>query len=160
MFELYRMYGLEDVIHDNLRPPDPNPGMHTKGRKSALKKKVKETGDVDSDGEPVKLEDVEKEGDGGIGDEGSVGAREASPKPKRGRAAKTAKSYNEEDGAGVEEVKEEVEKPKKGRAKTAPNKAVKEENKENEVGGEAEGMEVDEPGKDVKPKRTPKAKKA
>lgn len=30
--------GLEDVIHDNLRPPDPEPGMHTKGRKSALKK--------------------------------------------------------------------------------------------------------------------------
>ena len=30
--------GLHDVIHDNLRPADPNPGMHTKGRKSAVKK--------------------------------------------------------------------------------------------------------------------------
>ena len=32
--------GLEDVIHDNLRPPDPAPSMQTKGRKSNLKKCV------------------------------------------------------------------------------------------------------------------------
>ncbi|XAO26222.1 UV damage endonuclease UvdE [Cryptococcus bacillisporus CA1280] len=70
VFELYRIYGLEDVVHDNLRPPDPNPGMQTKGRKSNLKKKTKETGDVDSLGEPVQLSDIEKEGDGGGGDEG------------------------------------------------------------------------------------------
>ncbi|KAK8849695.1 UV damage endonuclease UvdE [Kwoniella newhampshirensis] len=81
VFELYRIYGLEDVIHDNLRPPDPNPGMHTKGRKSSLKKKTKETGEVDSDGEPINLSDIEKEGDGDIGDESvikgkkTVGAR-------------------------------------------------------------------------------------
>jgi hypothetical protein len=31
-------------------------------------RKTKPTGGVDSDGEPVELEDVEKEGDGGIGD--------------------------------------------------------------------------------------------
>ncbi|WVF68238.1 UV damage endonuclease UvdE [Kwoniella sp. CBS 6097] len=68
VFELYRIYGLEDVIHDNLRPPDPNPSMHTKGRKSSLKKKQKETGEVDSEGEPINLSEIEKEGDGGIGD--------------------------------------------------------------------------------------------
>jgi hypothetical protein len=28
----------EDVIHDNLRPPDPEPSMYTKGRKKATKK--------------------------------------------------------------------------------------------------------------------------
>lgn len=70
VFELYRIYGLEDVIHDNLRPPDPNPSMQTKGRKSNLKKKTKETVDVDSQAEPVQLSDIEKEGDGGMGDEG------------------------------------------------------------------------------------------
>ncbi|GFZ49638.1 UV-damage endonuclease [Saitozyma sp. JCM 24511] len=69
VFELYRIYGLEDVFHDNLRPPDPNPSMQTKGRKSSVKKKTKETGMVDEDGNPVELDDVEKEGDGEIGDE-------------------------------------------------------------------------------------------
>lgn len=33
-------------------------------------RKTKETGDVDSLGEPVQLSDIEKEGDGGGGDEG------------------------------------------------------------------------------------------
>ncbi|ADV23342.1 UV damage endonuclease UvdE [Cryptococcus gattii E566] len=70
VFELYRIYGLEDVVHDNLRPPDPNPGMQTKGRKSNLKKKTTETGGVDSLGEPIQLSDIEKKGDGGAGDEG------------------------------------------------------------------------------------------
>lgn len=32
--------GLEEVIHDNLRPPDKNPSMQTKGRKSSTKKCV------------------------------------------------------------------------------------------------------------------------
>ncbi|KIR31689.1 UV damage endonuclease UvdE [Cryptococcus deuterogattii MMRL2647] len=70
VFELYRIYGLEDVVHDNLRPPDPNPGIQTKGRKSNLKKKTKETEDIDFQGEQVQLSDIEKEGDGGAGDEG------------------------------------------------------------------------------------------
>lgn len=69
VFELYRIYGLEDVVHDNLRPPDPKPGMQTKGRKSNLKKKAKEARDVDPLGEPVQLSDIEKGGDGGAGDE-------------------------------------------------------------------------------------------
>ena len=67
--------------------------MQTKGRKSSLKKyipvlalykpfhalshmcsqlisrKTKDTGDVDEDGNPIQLEDVEKEGDGEVGDE-------------------------------------------------------------------------------------------
>jgi hypothetical protein len=33
-------------------------------------RKVKETGEVDEDGNPIQLSDVEKEGDGGLGDEG------------------------------------------------------------------------------------------
>lgn len=32
-------------------------------------RKVKETGDVDEDGNPIELDDLEKEGDGGVGDE-------------------------------------------------------------------------------------------
>nr|ODN80256.1 UV damage endonuclease UvdE [Cryptococcus depauperatus CBS 7841] len=62
VFELYRIYGLEDVIHDNLRPADPNPGMHTKGRKSNLKRKTKATGETDSVGDQIQLIDLEKEG--------------------------------------------------------------------------------------------------
>lgn len=38
VFELYRIYDLHPVIHDNLRPPDPAPTLATKGRKSATKK--------------------------------------------------------------------------------------------------------------------------
>lgn len=37
---------------------------------------------MDSDGELVKLEDVEKEGDGDVGDEGSVGLRETGGEVK------------------------------------------------------------------------------
>ncbi|OWZ61878.1 UV damage endonuclease UvdE [Cryptococcus neoformans] len=104
VFELYRIYGLEDVIHDNLRPPDPNPSMQTKGRKSNLKKKTKETGDVDSQGEPVHLSDIEKEGDGGVGDEGVK---------KDGQVVEAV------DDVGMEvDMKATKEKPKKrGRVK-------------------------------------------
>jgi UV DNA damage endonuclease len=63
-------------------------------------RKVKETGEVDEDGNPIQLSDVEKEGDGGVGDEGTVEGRIQSPKqevkeelkeistPKRKRATK------------------------------------------------------------------------
>lgn len=37
---------------------------------ASTNRKTKETGDVDSLGEPVHLSDIEKEGDGGGGDEG------------------------------------------------------------------------------------------
>lgn len=43
------------------------------------RRKTKETGMVDEDGNPIELSDVEKEGDGGVGDEGLVGAREQKP---------------------------------------------------------------------------------
>ncbi|CAG7848192.1 UV-damage endonuclease Short=UVDE [Serendipita indica DSM 11827] len=42
VFELYRIYGLHEVIHENLRPPAEDQGMRTKGRKSTgTSKKVK-----------------------------------------------------------------------------------------------------------------------
>ena len=128
---------LHPVIHDNLRPPDPAPSMHTKGRKSSTKKcvsqgeswltirKVKETGEVDEDGNPIQLSDVEKEGDGGVGDEGLVEARIQSPKeeikeelkelptPKRKRATKpkgnAAKVEEDPMAAEAVDVKPEVE---------------------------------------------------
>ncbi len=34
VFELYRIYGLKDVIWENLRPPNENQEMRTKGRKA------------------------------------------------------------------------------------------------------------------------------
>ncbi|WWC65861.1 UV damage endonuclease UvdE [Kwoniella dejecticola CBS 10117] len=136
VFELYRIYGLEDVIHDNLRPPDPNPGMHTKGRKSSLKKKTKETGDVDSEGEPINLSDIEKEGDGGVGDtsvvEGHVKnavndagmevdgqAESQTPKKGKGRGKRKSVADAEKDDVKVEELETPAKKkkptPKKGK---------------------------------------------
>ncbi|TYJ57345.1 UV damage endonuclease UvdE [Cryptococcus floricola] len=152
VFELYRIYGLEDVFHDNLRPPDPSPSMHTKGRKSNLKKKVKETGEVDSQGEPIQLTEIEKEGDGGEGDDATLPAaedpgmevdgleKEGDVKPKKKRALKAKKEEAvEENGekpkankkgtkVGAEKTGDEGEKPppkKRGRPKKdeAPVKA-------------------------------------
>lgn len=37
VFELYRIYGLQDVIHENLRPPADDITIKTKGRKSTGK---------------------------------------------------------------------------------------------------------------------------
>lgn len=70
-------------------------------------RKVKETGEVDEDGNPIQLSDVEKEGDGGIGDEGTLEGRVQSPK---------------------EEIKEELKElvmPKKKRATKPKAQAVK-----------------------------------
>ena len=69
-----------------------------------MSRKTKDTGEVDSDGEPVQLSDVEKEGDGGIGDEGSKEARMVQPKQ--------AGEATVEDGM-VEE--KPAKKPRKGR---------------------------------------------
>ncbi|WWD20324.1 UV damage endonuclease UvdE [Kwoniella shandongensis] len=153
VFELYRIYGLEDVIHDNLRPPDPNPGMHTKGRKSSLKKKTKETGEVDSEGEAINLSDIEKEGDGGVGDESVikgkkvVGARndagmevdgeeglvhqegkeKARVSAPKGRKRKSdVLTTNTQEGEKAEDVKVEgeVETPSKPKAKRGRKSAA------------------------------------
>lgn len=35
VFELYRIYELYPVIHENLRPPKENQGLRTEGRKSS-----------------------------------------------------------------------------------------------------------------------------
>ncbi|WVW86898.1 UV damage endonuclease UvdE [Kwoniella bestiolae CBS 10118] len=143
VFELYRIYGLEEVNHDSLRPPDPNPGMHTKGRKSSLKKKTKETGDVDSEGEPINLSDIEKEGDGGVGDtsvvEGHIKNATNDPgmevdgqaPPKKGKAKAKRKSAAGEEGDEVKAEPNGEETPVKKKRAT-PRKGKKdEENKEN-----------------------------
>lgn len=67
-------------------------------------RKTKETGDVDSQGEPVHLPDIEKEGDGGLGDEGVK---------KDGQVVEAV------DDVGMEvDMKATKEKPKKrGRVK-------------------------------------------
>ncbi|OCF34435.1 UV damage endonuclease UvdE [Kwoniella heveanensis CBS 569] len=170
VFELYRIYGLEDVIHDNLRPPDPNPSMHTKGRKSSLKKKQKETGDVDSEGEPINLSEIEKEGDGGIGDtsvvEGHVknavndpgmevdGLIPAKGKAKgRGKRKSGASDVAEETTNVKAEETAEGNKPatpaKKGARKSKKAETKDEENKENVPAEDAEAAVTEEP--DVKP---------
>jgi len=89
-----------------------------------MSRKVKATGEVDGDGNPIQLSDVEKEGDGGIGDEGTLEGRIQSPKqeikeelnelptPKRKRATKpkgkAAKAEEESAIAETVDVKPEV----------------------------------------------------
>ncbi|KAJ7045992.1 UV-endonuclease UvdE-domain-containing protein [Mycena alexandri] len=41
VLHLYRIYGLHPVIQESLRPPDENPSMETKGRKSTKRQKTK-----------------------------------------------------------------------------------------------------------------------
>ncbi|KAJ7212917.1 UV-endonuclease UvdE-domain-containing protein [Mycena pura] len=45
VLHLYRMYGLQPVKHENLRPPDENQTKETKGRKSNKRRKALEDGD-------------------------------------------------------------------------------------------------------------------
>ncbi|KAK1231804.1 hypothetical protein PQX77_005018 [Marasmius sp. AFHP31] len=54
VLELYRMYGLEEVKHESLRPPNEHQTKETKGRKSNKRKKVEGQADDmnDDDGEP------------------------------------------------------------------------------------------------------------
>lgn len=169
--------GLEDVIHDNLRPPDPAPRLRTKGRKNATKRsaflrfqfllfvhsslltgssKIKETGEVDSSGESVVLSDVEKEGDGELGDEAEDAGRVADEEngieeaKKVGRKAGVKKVKTEEDGLekidGDEEVKEEVEeeKPKKKTPVKRGKKQSVVQTVQSEVNGEAETSPSDQ----------------
>jgi hypothetical protein len=82
-----------------------------------MSRKVKETGEVDEDGNPIQLSDIEKEGDGGIGDEGTLEGRIQSPKqeikeelkelstPKRKRVTKPkGKPVKAEDESAVAET--------------------------------------------------------
>ena len=72
-------------------------------------RKTKATGDVDSDGNSVVLSDVEKEGDGGIGDESMISNRAVDEKPEVVEEAK------EEARAAEAEVA--VVAPKKKRSR-------------------------------------------
>ena len=97
------------------------------------RRKTKETGEVDSDGNSVVLTDVEKEGDGGIGDESMVSNRivdpaevppldDAGAKPKKGRGKK-AKPEPEpvavpaEEAAAIEPKGVGEDPPKKKRSR-------------------------------------------
>lgn len=89
-------------------------------------RKVKETGEVDEDGNPIQLSDVEKEGDGGLGDEGladggrvqepsaevkaEVAEAALTPTPKRKRAPPKPKANG---AAKVEPDAVSDEKPEK-----------------------------------------------
>jgi hypothetical protein len=74
-----------------------------------MSRKVKETGEVDEDGNPIQLSDIEKEGDGGIGDEGILEGRIQSPKQE------------------IKEGLKEISTPKRKRAVKPKGKPVKEE---------------------------------
>jgi len=87
-----------------------------------MSRKVKETGEVDEDGNPIQLSDVEKEGDGGIGDEGTLEGRIQSPKQE------------------IKEELKEISTPKRKRAVKPKGKAAK-----------VEGEPVDGETVDVKP---------
>jgi hypothetical protein len=72
-----------------------------------MSRKVKETGEVDEDGNPIQLSDIEKEGDGGIGDEGTLEGRIQSPKQE------------------IKEELKEISTPKRKRVVKPKGKAVK-----------------------------------
>jgi hypothetical protein len=84
------------------------------------RRKTKDTGDIDENGNPVQLIDVEKEGDGGIGDEGVPEANMAdseaimktagsgAKKPKKGGKTKSkVESVKDEEMNGLVAVKME-----------------------------------------------------
>jgi hypothetical protein len=112
-----------------------------------MSRKVKETGEVDEDGNPIQLSDVEKEGDGGIGDEGILEGRIQSPKQD------------------IKEELKELSTPKRKRAVKPKGKAVKLEEEsvdpetvdvKPEVGEEAGNDAVDQAEPEVKAKAPPK----
>ncbi|KAF5381134.1 hypothetical protein D9757_009415 [Collybiopsis confluens] len=63
VLQLYRVYGLEEVKHESLRPPNLNQSKETKGRKSNKKGK-KGKGGEEEEG------DAEEEGERGVGVDG------------------------------------------------------------------------------------------
>jgi hypothetical protein len=101
---------------------------------------------VDEDGNPIQLSDVEKEGDGGIGDEGTLEGRIQSPKQE------------------IKEELKEITTPKRKRAVKPKGKAVKEEESavaetvdvKPEVGEEAVNGAVGQVEPEVKAKAPPK----
>jgi hypothetical protein len=151
--------------------------MQTKGRKSSLKKyipllalykpfhafsdmssqltsrKTKDTGEVDEDGNPIKLEDVEKEGDGEIGDE-AVSTPRVQDVDEDLKAEVEVNAEQEEaafNGDGVEAVPVTT-------GDTKPNLAEVEPSGAGQMGGAqpngADGADgVDGDSTDAKPKR-------
>lgn len=85
---------------------------------------------MDEDGNPIQLSDVEKEGDGGIGDEGTTEGRIQSPKQE------------------IKEELKEISTPKRKRATKSKGKAAKIE--DDSAVSEAEDVKPDVEGKDVK----------
>jgi len=112
-----------------------------------MSRKVKETGEVDEDGNPIQLSDVEKEGDGGIGDEGTLEGRIQSPKQE------------------IKEELKEISTPKRKRAVKPKGKAAKVEEEpvngdtvdvKPEVGEDAINGSADKVEPEVKVKAPPK----
>jgi hypothetical protein len=78
---------------------------------------------VDEDGNPVELEDYEKEGDGGVGDEGLTETRlEDAESVVKAEAAAAEPAQTAEGAEAVKE--EETPNGKKGRSKRTPKKAA------------------------------------
>ena len=143
-------------------------------------RKTKQTGDVDSDGNPVELSDIDKESIADTGDGGATVSQMETPKKRQKKVkvekgialaekASTKESQDERMNTvqGVaaeikEEIKEELtaskEKPKTVRKRT-PKKVAKE--AEPETGGEPGGQNdnIQEKTKTVRQKTPKKATK-
>uniref|UniRef100_A0A0W0EZA6 UV-endonuclease UvdE n=1 Tax=Moniliophthora roreri TaxID=221103 RepID=A0A0W0EZA6_MONRR len=84
VLELYRMYGLEDVKHESLRPPAENQTKETKGRKSnKRKKKVAGEENMDEDEDSVAL-DLADPGDVQVVEDEDRDHGAIAPEPKGG----------------------------------------------------------------------------
>ena len=103
-------------------------------------RKTKETGEVDEDGNPIQLSDVEKEADAELGDEATLAGREQSPKQEIKEELKEVETETPK--------RKRATKPKGKAAKSAPEATIQDVEVKPEVEEEAvnEGVEPAETG--------------
>lgn len=102
-------------------------------------RKVKETGEVDEDGNPIQLSDVEKEGDGGLGDEGlEDGGRVQEP------SAEVKAEVAEATTTPTPKRKRAPAKPKANGAAKVDTDAVSDEKPALDEGAAVNGVEPDQ----------------
>jgi UV DNA damage endonuclease len=173
VLELHRIYDLQPVHHDSLRPPAEVETLHTQGRKSNKKKaKAKAAaaaaaeGEGDEDGEGIE-EGVDPD-EAMLDVDGAevappvegTNAKKAKTPAKRGRAKKESTAVKAENGEVGEQPNSAAKKaatPRKSRAKkAAPAAATKTEEEEKTLEEEvrAEPPEA-EPIEDMKMKEVP-----
>lgn len=128
VFHLHRIYDLQPVKHESLRPPAEVETLRTNGRKSSKKKKVKtEDGEEAADEEGLENPEINEHDETVVNVEGAevMPPAEGEPpvkkprkSPAKPRAKKAAANGDEASEAPAGEVKEKKPRaPRKPRAK-------------------------------------------